>query len=112
MSLSSFLLETVVTKTGVVKLNEGIQHIEALPVRDFINAIENVANFTASEKLDGSNLTFGFENNGRYYTSREAKGGKRFYTESDFSDRPPSRHTAMHHQPVRSAYYRATGDRT
>ena len=88
MSLSSFLSETVVTKTGVVRLNEGIVHIEALPVRDFIDAIENVATFTASEKLDGANLTFGFENNGRFYTSREAKGGKRFYTETDFSDRP------------------------
>lgn len=88
MSLSSFLSETVVTKTGIVTLNEGIVHIEALPVRDFINAIENVATFTASEKLDGSNLTFGFENNGKFYTSREAKGGKRFYNEDDFSDRP------------------------
>jgi hypothetical protein len=86
-TFKSFFESTAVTSSNkVINLYEGIEHIEALPHKDFISAIRNIANFIASEKLDGSNLTFGFTNEGHFYTSREAKGGQRFFMDSDYQN--------------------------
>jgi hypothetical protein len=76
----------VTTNHKVIPLDEGIEHIEALPHKKFINAVKNIANFIASEKLDGSNLTFGFDSKGQFYTSREAKGGDRFFHVTDYEN--------------------------
>lgn len=76
------------TKSGVFILQEGIEHIEDLPPAEFVRVIRNMATMIATEKLDGSNLVFGFDLNGQFYTSREAKGGTdRFYSVNDFSSR-------------------------
>ena len=72
-----------------IKLNEGssdygISHIEDLDVEAFINAIENIKDLDAVQKLDGANLRAGLDDRGNLYASREQKGGKRFYKQADF----------------------------
>jgi intein/homing endonuclease len=53
-TFKSFFESTAVTSSNkVINLYEGIDHVEALPHKDFISAIRNIANFIASEKLDG-----------------------------------------------------------
>lgn len=87
-------------------LSEGITHIEDAAVDDFIHAVENLASLIVSEKLDGSNLIFGFEKDGSFYTSREAKAGGRMYSEKDFKVRSADNgfraaHVALEHvKPV------------
>lgn len=68
------------------RLVEFITHLEDLPLEKFLDAVENLSKYRADEKMDGANLLFGFDNRGRFYTSREAKGGKRYYSESDYPD--------------------------
>lgn len=88
MQFTEFVNESVVTKSGIFLLQEGISHIEDLPPEEFVHAVRNMANMIATEKLDGSNLIAGFDQTGKFYTSREAKGGtNRFYTVDDYSNR-------------------------
>lgn len=88
MRFLDFVTESVVTDRGIFMLNEGIEHIEDLPPEEFVKAVRNMSKMIATEKLDGSNLIFGFDSDGRFYTSREAKGGSdRFYTSDDYSNR-------------------------
>lgn len=65
-------------------LNEGIKHLEDLPVKEFINNLRNINKFEITEKIDGANLWFGLDEEGRFYTSREAKSGKKYYSENDW----------------------------
>jgi hypothetical protein len=67
-------------------LIEGITHIEDLPLRDFVHAVETLKDKVVTEKLDGSNLWFGVDESGRFFTSREGKArkGTRFYSVSDY----------------------------
>lgn len=98
MQFKQFLNESVVTQQGVFMLNEGIEHIEALPLPQFINAVKTLAKFQATEKLDGSNLIFGFDTKGKFYTSREAKGGaERLYKTSDYDVRAANNGFAAAH---------------
>ncbi len=87
MRFTEFLKECVLTEVGVVLLNEGIEHLEALPIDKFLSAVENLSKFTTSEKLDGANLIFGFDNDGKFYTSREAKSGGKMYSVGDYQSR-------------------------
>jgi hypothetical protein len=88
MRFIDFVNESVVTKRGVFLLSEGITHIEDLPPEEFIRAVRNMSKMIATEKLDGANLTFGFDSRGKFYTSREAKGGSdRFYSSEDYTNR-------------------------
>ena len=85
MKFSEFLEDSVVLDDGVYRLHEGIEHIEALPLEKFLHAVENLEKFIATEKLDGANLVFGFDNKGKFYTSREAKGAaQKLYSVSDY----------------------------
>lgn len=67
-------------------LSEGITHIEDLPLADFIKAVRNIKNMVATEKLDGSNLWFGLDDGGRFYTTRagKTKNAVKMYDESDY----------------------------
>jgi hypothetical protein len=72
-----------------VLLTEGtsdysITHLEDLDIEAFLRVIEKLHEFEAVQKLDGANLRVGLDDHGELYTSREQKGGKRFYNESDF----------------------------
>ena len=75
-------------KTFNAKLFEGndysIPHIEDLEVEAFIRAIESLGDLVAVQKLDGANLRLGLDQKGELYTSREQKGGLRFYEQRDF----------------------------
>lgn len=65
------------------ELSRGIPHIEDLPPLEFISTIRDLNKYEATEKLDGSQILFGIDETG-FYTSRESKGGHRFYKESDY----------------------------
>lgn len=62
----------------------GIYHLEELPTKQFLECIKNLNKFSVTEKLDGYELIFGFDETGRFYTSREAKGGKQYFSGSDY----------------------------
>jgi len=62
----------------------GIAHLEDLDVESFIRAVEKLHKLEAVQKLDGANLRAGLDEKGELYTSREQKGGKRFYKQADF----------------------------
>ena len=68
-------------------LREGIAHLEDLPVDRFIDALRNLSSMTAQEKLDGSQLWVGVDDEGRLYTSREGKrsDADRKYSVDDWS---------------------------
>ena len=89
-TFSQFNKETTITNEGVFKLTGNIPHIESLHFDDFIDVINNVSGDTSeiriTEKIDGNNLIFGYDNLGKFYTSREAKNGKRFYHVSEYAN--------------------------
>lgn len=88
MSFKEFVDQTVNTTQGVYNLNRGIPHLEDLPPQKFLDVVENLAICTITEKLDGANLVFGFDNDGKFYTSRETKSGNRYYTAEQYEGRP------------------------
>lgn len=67
-------------------LMDGISHIEDLAVDEFLRAVRFGNEMIVTEKLDGANLSFGFDGTGNFYTSREGKGGKQFYSVDDFGN--------------------------
>jgi len=63
-----------------------IPHIEDLDPLEFLHVIQNLGRMRATEKLDGSNMIVGCDDNGYLYTSREAKGhAKRCFLTHDWS---------------------------
>lgn len=79
-------------KTSFKTLLEGapdyhVKHVEDLDVETFIRVIERVHELDAVQKLDGANLRGGIDEDAKLYTSREQKGGKRFYSLKDFPKR-------------------------
>jgi len=88
-TFSTFNDNTVVTKNkGVIPVSRGISHLEDLPVSEFVRVLRSLDEFTITEKLDGANLVFGFDNNGVLYTSRETKKGKRYYSADEYPPIP------------------------
>ena len=70
-------------------------------VCSFINAIRSLAKLQTTEKLDGSNLIFGFDSSNKFYTSREAKGGaERMYKTSDYTVRAANNGFAAAHDAL------------
>lgn len=65
------------------EISRGITHIEDLSVAEFLKTVENISEFEITEKVDGSQILFGIDNNG-FYTSRETKGGERIYAVEDY----------------------------
>lgn len=61
----------------------GIKHIEDLKISQFVETIKSLDEYSLSEKLDGSNLVFGIDDHG-FFTSREQKGGDRYYDVTDY----------------------------
>ena len=66
----------------------GIAHLEDLPIEQFMRMLKGLSKLRCVQKLDGANLVAGVDVQGRFYTSREQKGGKRFYKITDFPKRP------------------------
>jgi DNA-binding transcriptional MerR regulator len=67
----------------LTRKSKGIPHMEDLPYDEFIGNMAALRVFEATEKIDGSQILFGLDENG-FYTSRESKGGVRIYNESDY----------------------------
>ena len=67
-------------------LTEGIQHLESLDVSDFVRIVSNIARMQATEKLDGSELSFGLDDAGKFFTTRatKRKGSQPVYSESEY----------------------------
>ena len=84
-SFKKFIVESALNEQKTY-LDEGITHIEDLPIEDFLFAVENFNKMIATQKLDGANLRVGIDKDGKFYTSRESKGGKRFYKSSDYPE--------------------------
>jgi hypothetical protein len=63
-------------------LSESIAHIEDLSIDEFIDALKTLPSMIAQEKLDGSNLWVGIDDDGKLFTSRE---GKRIKSDRHFS---------------------------
>jgi len=63
-----------------------IVHLEDLDLQAFIDAVTNIAKMQATEKLDGAQLWFGLDQNGKLYTSRsgKSKSAENVYSESDY----------------------------
>lgn len=87
MRLQRFFREDVAPSNNDL-LIEGIQHLEDLTPEEFVQAVSNLSKLIATEKLDGANLIFGFENDGKFYTSREGKRGGRFYSVREYTKNP------------------------
>lgn len=60
-----------------------IKHFEDLSEKDFKFFLNNISEFIVSEKVDGYNLLFGRDEKG-FFTSRETRGGKRYYSEKEY----------------------------
>jgi len=54
--------------------SKSIEYLEDLSVKDFIDAIRNLHKSIVAEKLDGTALTFGLDDDGEFYTTRSGKG--------------------------------------
>lgn len=55
-----------------------ITHFENLPIDQFLDVIKNMDKHLFTEKIDGANMQIGKDDRG-VFTSREQKGGRRFY---------------------------------
>lgn len=64
-----------------------VKHLEELDVESFIRCVEKLHKLDAVQKLDGANFRAGVDEKGKLFTSREQKGGKRFYKLADFPKR-------------------------
>jgi hypothetical protein len=60
-----------------------IPHLEDLPPSKLLEVLSQFWEYEATEKLDGSQLLFGIDEDG-FYTSRETKGGLRIYNVDDY----------------------------
>ena len=73
-------------KTNFKKyLSEGIVHIEDMPIDVFIKMLDKIEKLSITQKLDGAALGVGLDE-GKFFTSRELKGGKRFFSPEDYPD--------------------------
>ena len=84
------------------ELSKGISHIEDLPVVEFIKVLNNLHEYTFTEKLDGAEILFGIDEIG-FYTSRETKGGVRIYNEKDYGISFPSTYMRSSHRLLEQA---------
>jgi hypothetical protein len=82
--------KTLVTRAKVLLKEDayGITHLEDLPIETFLRMLKELPKLRCVQKLDGANLVLGVDVQGRFYTSREQKGGDRFYKVADFPKRP------------------------
>jgi len=76
----------VSSKEAKLLLTEGISHIndQKIPLDRFIEILKNIKDFEITEKVDGANLWFGLDMEGKLYTSRGKKEGGEFYNQSDW----------------------------
>lgn len=66
-------------------IQEGITHIEDMAIDQMIDALRKFEEYEISEKVDGSNLQFGYDDLG-FYTSRESKmNSPRIRSEEDYN---------------------------
>lgn len=80
-----FLLEEIAKDGELATVNKSIGYMEDLPIDDLIYSVKNLKDFIVTEKLDGTALTIGFDNDGKFYTTRRGKGSdKLIYNSEDY----------------------------
>jgi hypothetical protein len=83
-------------------LSEGITHIEDLDLDSFIGVITRLSKFIATEKLDGAALTFGIDDGGELFCSRQQKGSAtRRYDPEEWGDSAAMTGFKSAHQALR-----------
>lgn len=85
--MSSGTFKSFISPARLIESGYGIAHLEELPIEQFVRMLKKLGSLRAVQKLDGANLIVGLDREGEVYTSREQKGGKRFYAEKDFPKR-------------------------
>lgn len=84
-------------------LTEAITHLEDLAPESFLEVIQNLEKFIATEKLDGFNFRFGLDSAGELYTSRESKGAKdRIYNPDDYGTSAAQLKFAAAHRAIQA----------
>ncbi len=70
-----------------IRISEGITHIDDLPMDKFVELMGRLKSMSFTEKLDGSNLWLGLDDQGKMYTSREGKRNnvERVYSPDDWN---------------------------
>jgi hypothetical protein len=66
--------------------SKSIEYLEDMDVKDFIEAIKNIHKCIVAEKLDGTALTFGLDDDNEFYTTRSGKGStdRMYYKAGDW----------------------------
>jgi hypothetical protein len=82
-----------------------IEHFEDLPSTDILHFLEHINEYTATEKVDGSQLLFGIDEKG-FYTSRETKGGGRVYDIAEYELAFHTTYRRMAHVALQSSLAR------
>ena len=71
---------------SIARLNEGISHLEDLPLGEFVSVLNRLSDLTGLEKVDGAQLWIGVDDDSQLYTSREGKRSTttRFYSSDEW----------------------------
>lgn len=71
---------------STAQLNEGISHLEDLPLGEFVSVLNRLSDLTGLEKVDGAQLWIGVDDDSQLYTSREGKRATttRFYSSDEW----------------------------
>lgn len=71
---------------STARLNEGISHLEDLPLGKFVSVLNRLSDLTGLEKVDGAQLWIGVDDDSQLYTSREGKRSTttRFYSPDEW----------------------------
>lgn len=86
---------------NINEVSSGITHIEDLEINDFVKTLETISEHTITEKVDGAQMLFGLDEHG-FYTSRESKGGRRTYSNSDYPVNFSSTYKRLAHSVLES----------
>lgn len=66
--------------------NKAIQYLEDIDASRFLEVLKSLKSKVITEKMDGTSFKFGFDNNGKFFTTRSGKGNadKIFYKAADW----------------------------
>jgi hypothetical protein len=65
-------------------LNEGISNLEDLDIKTFIDYVRRLDTLHATEKLDGTGMYFGLDDQGQFYTSRAGNNQPKYHESSEY----------------------------
>lgn len=63
-----------------------MKHLEDITPNELLTSLLNFDKCVLQEKMDGYSSVFGVDEDGKFYSSREAKNGQRFYSVSEYGN--------------------------